>query len=850
MSGARLVLALLAVLVALAACGSPDGGVVGSGAPTASFDTNYDGTTVFFDAGPSSDPVGDGLSYAWAFGDGASASGATVEHTYDAPGSYTVRLTVTDATGTTDVTAVQLPVGLVAGELETLTATSGAATVVPARAEGRERDDREDVPFVPGEVVVRFDTDVAGSAARLSVADVALTHVRDLALPGAALYRAPAAVGRSSAEARDATWALVRALLALPDVVDAHPNYLLQPTRAPNDPGYPLQWHYEAIELEAAWDRSTGDPDVIVAVLDTGILHVAGEPSLTHPDLVGQVTPGYDFITDVSIANDGDGRDADPYDVGDEAVGQASYHGTHVAGTVAARTNDASGVAGSGWSTRLQAVRVLGVGGGSFTDVLEALLWSAGLPVAGVPTNPTPARVANLSLGGPVPCSAAFQDAVDLVVAAGTTVVVAAGNAAVDAGGEFPANCSRVIAVGATDRGGERAWYSNYGARVDLMAPGGEVDASAQDGVYSLWKNDTTGAFSHAYAQGTSMAAPHVAGVVALMLDLEPDLSPEDVLALLRLTARPLTSSACTADLDVVLPGDACGAGLIDAAAALASVGVTPPPPSPGELDFEPTVVDFGSAVRRTFGGGDQRRGRARRLGDRRVRARAPTTLGPSVTTSCTSRTRPSSGELEPGEDVTLIDRHRSRRGVRRRVRTDSTWSSSRTVASGACPSASRSRTAIVQPTGSTFVGTFTVDATFDITVHGVTVYAGLPSTYEVLTMGAAVRVLAWNDANENELLDAGDLVGEHPTSVVVAGGARIDGVDIVLEPVVDVPEGLGTGSAFGRRPGGRGGRHALRDGRGGGPARPAWTRCRGGSGDRRRQVQRSTRARLPASAC
>jgi serine protease len=572
-------LAILTTLLLMGACG-PTAPTGPNRAPVAAFSTSYSGTEVTFDAGASFDPDGDPLSFAWDFGDGAEARGATVVHRFTEPGSFVVELTVIDGRGGVDSATATLPVGEVAGDLAViggspLGADGSNAALGTSLTPRTSAELSPPAPFVPGEVIVLFAEGVRPASVDLHAAGVAVERVRDLALPGAVLVRAPAGLapaGVAGESTDEATWELVRALRARPDVVDAHPNYLVRPHAVPNDPEYARQWHLRAIGLERAWDVTTGASGVVVAVLDTGILYSATDPTRRHPDLVGRVVPGYDFVSLVTLSDDGDGRDPDPYDPTDEA----GYHGTHVAGTIGASTDNGLGIAGVDWAARILPVRVMGAGGGPLSDVMDGLLWSAGVVVPEVPTNANPARVANLSLGANVACSAAFQATIDQARARDVTVVVSAGNEGASVDTSFPANCRNVIAVGATDRDDRRAWYSNHGPRIDLMAPGGDMSSNPANGVYSLGR-DAGGAFGYTYAQGTSMAAAHVSGVVALMLSLE-DLPPDDVRALLRLTARPLTATECTAGHAGSLSGSACGAGLIDAAAAIASLGAAPRP--------------------------------------------------------------------------------------------------------------------------------------------------------------------------------------------------------------------------------------------------------------------------------
>ena len=367
--------------------------------------------------------------------------------------------------------------------------------------------------------------------------------------------------------------ALARQIALDPEVQYAEPDLRMVALRIPNDPSYSQQWHYfEAlggINLPAAWDRTVGSAAITVAVIDTG--------STAHPELDGRRVAGHDFIADTTLSQDGDGRDADASDAGDygcNGSGNSSWHGTHVAGTIGAASDNGSGVAGVNWTSRIQPVRVLGRCGGYTSDVADGMRWAAGITVAGVPANATPARVLNLSLGGTGACGATYQNAINDIVARGAVVVVAAGNSNVDAANASPANCNGVIAVAATTRSGGRASYSNFGQNVALSAPGSSILSTLNAG------STTPGAPGYATYSGTSMATPHVAGVVSLMLSLKPAMTPAQVLTALRSSARAFptgTGADCTTAL--------CGAGIVDAAAALA-VAVAPTPPVTGRVNL------------------------------------------------------------------------------------------------------------------------------------------------------------------------------------------------------------------------------------------------------------------------
>jgi len=443
--------------------------------------------------------------------------------------------------------------------------------------------------FVPGEVVVKMKP-----AAALRVMPstelkrLNLEVKREQTSGSEIVYRLPPAMlsTLTKKDAGDRTLAAVKSLRARPDVEYAQPNYIFQITATPNDSGYPKQWHYfdngsganqapGGINLPTAWETNKGSAAVVVAVIDTGILpnheDISGSPNLVN---------GYDMISDPAIGNDGDGRDATATDPGDAIAANECYpgspaqpnswHGTHVAGTIGVgKTNNSLGVAGINWNVKVQPVRVLGKCGGTMVDINDAIRWAAGLPVPGVPNNPTPAKVINMSLGGGAPCSAspATQAAINDAVAKGTTVVVAAGNESSDAAGFIPASCNGVITVAASDRRGYLATrYSNFGARVDIMAPGGDVRQDSDndgnpDGVLSMVDG------GYAYYNGTSMAAPHTAGVAALLLAEDSSRTPDQVRSLLKARAMTRTATQCPKP---------CGAGLLNAAAT------QPVPPVPG----------------------------------------------------------------------------------------------------------------------------------------------------------------------------------------------------------------------------------------------------------------------------
>jgi len=389
-----------------------------------------------------------------------------------------------------------------------------------------------------------------------------------------------------------------------PDVEYAEPDRIMKPLLTPNDSMYSQQWDYfEAtggLNLPAAWDKSTGS-GIRVAVIDTGYR--------PHADLSGQILAGYDFISDATIANDGGGRDSDASDPGDwtaagecgagEPASNSSWHGTHVAGTIAALTNNGSGVAGVAFGAKVVPVRVLGKCGGYTSDIANGIIWASGGTVSGVPNIAARAQVINMSLGGGGACDTTTQNAINGARARGTVVVVAAGNEAQNASNSSPANCAGVITVAATNRSGGRASYSNYGTIVDVAAPGGDSGAAILSTLNAGTKGP--GADSYAGYMGTSMATPHVAGVVALMLAKNPALTPDEVEARLKASVRAFPASC-----------SGCGAGIVNASAAVDAAtgsgggGTTGPTVSEAEsnntLATANSVTTSGTTVNGTMG--------------------------------------------------------------------------------------------------------------------------------------------------------------------------------------------------------------------------------------------------------
>jgi len=395
------------------------------------------------------------------------------------------------------------------------------------------------------------------------------------------------ALHNAARQARWETLITIKAMSRDPAVLFAEPNYRMHALAVPDDAAYPTQWHYPLINLPAAWDMTTGVPEVIVAVIDTGILG-------GHPDLAGQTVSGYDFIRDPGSSGDGNGIDPNPEDPGDGGnPGASSFHGTHVSGTIGAASNNGIGVAGVAWNARIMPLRVLGLNGGTSYDVNQALRYAAGLPNDSATVPDQRADIINLSLGGGG-FSQSEQALYNDVRDAGVIVVAAAGNEA-SQGLHYPSSYDGVISVSAVDIQRHRAPYSNFGSTVDIAAPGGNNGSDFNgdgypDGVLST--GGSSNGFVYSFLSGTSMASPHVAGVLALMKSVNSDLSPEDIDALLE-------NGDLTDDLGPEGRDDNFGHGLVNAeravSAALTANG-EPPADNP-RIGASSSLLNFSSAA-------------------------------------------------------------------------------------------------------------------------------------------------------------------------------------------------------------------------------------------------------------
>ena len=492
-----------------------------------------------------------------------------------------------------------------------------------------------------GLIVQLKDDPTASDASRetlLRVLRVAGVH----AMPRRPVGRAGQLVDFGRRLSADEAARLAAALREQPEVAWVVPNERERPLQAVNDPLFAAtaastgQWWLFPVAgsddnvladrrrgvpgIQSAWAAQTGLPAAVVAVLDTGITQ--------HPDLEGHLLPGFDFVSDAEAANDGGGRDADPTDPGDWvtqaehdgdaafrdcAVQNSTWHGTVIAGIVAAVANNSSGVAGIDWDGRVLPVRVAGKCGADVADIVDGMRWAAGLPVPGAPPNTHPARIINISFGGSGTCNAAYQSAIDDIVRVkGATVIVAAGNERRSP--TRPASCQGVVAVTALNRDGFKATYANFGPQVTIATVGGDPAGEGgwgavlgDDGLLTIDNSGLRGPGTASYGRvyGTSFAAPVVAGVVSLMLSTNPTLTAAQVLHGLRASARPHVTSpkigACSASNTgrcICTPGT-CGAGILDAAQAVRyaldpQAYVAPPWPA---VSLESAEVDAAVAM-------------------------------------------------------------------------------------------------------------------------------------------------------------------------------------------------------------------------------------------------------------
>jgi serine protease len=377
-------------------------------------------------------------------------------------------------------------------------------------------------------------------------------------------------------EGEEAISSFLQRARSLPGIEWIEADTRVKAQSLPNDTFFDsYQWNMKGedegsvggINATRAWSITRGSSDTIVAVVDTGVR--------PHPEFAARLLPGYDFVSNPYYANDGDGIDSDASDPGDwieagecgsKYAENSSWHGTHVAGIIAASGDNGLGIAGVDWNTRILPVRVLGKCGGNDSDILNGMAWAVGLPVPGVPPNPFPAQIINLSLGGYGECPRSYQEAINRIVGQGALVVVAAGNKSIDVKNYLPANCEGVLTVVATDHKGEFASYTNLdftAVGIGIAAPGGDI--FRYDGLqYGIFSTIDTGAttpqgFDYDWKDGTSMAAPHVSGIASLALSVNSNLSGEELYFLLQLTSKPFPAGNRCATYGI------CGVGIADA---------------------------------------------------------------------------------------------------------------------------------------------------------------------------------------------------------------------------------------------------------------------------------------------
>lgn len=491
-----------------------------------------------------------------------------------------------------------------------------------------------------------------------TAAGAALTEIR--AIPTGAHV-----LSFSSRQNRQTLDNAIANISSLPNIEYVEEDKILQAQALPNDtyytagptgnPGLWAMWPVNAVaasapggtgsygaDFQTAWNNVSGT-GIVVAVVDTGItpnVDIVGPGGTVAAGLGSNlISTGYDFTSDCRVrgtcpATQTTGTAVAPSpnatDLGDFitsgdaattyfsgcSVSNSSWHGTHVAGIIAALGNNNAGVIGGAYNAKILPVRVLGKCGGYTSDIANGITWAAGLVVTGVPTNPNPAKVINLSLGGSGACSTdpTMQNAINAVVAAGAVVVVAAGNSASDVANFDPASCTNVISVASIARDGSRASYSNFSSpasnttnptNVTLAAQGGDQSypASFDPGILSTLNSGTStpvlsGGSNYKYYQGTSMATPHVTAAAALMLAKNPALTPAQIKTILSapssLTAFPSFVSGY-ATWDCVLNKN-CGAGILNA--NLAVQNSAPTVTAPALTNFGSVLINSASVNR------------------------------------------------------------------------------------------------------------------------------------------------------------------------------------------------------------------------------------------------------------
>ncbi len=417
--------------------------------------------------------------------------------------------------------------------------------------------------------------------------------------------------------------AVLAALRADPAVKFAEVDQWRYPHAVPNDPlfiatpGAAGQWYMmtpsaggdaAATDAVSAWSITTGSSGIVIADVDTGV-------RFDHPDLLragfgGRLLPGYDFVSgDLTstggelgtylIANDGDGWDPDPSDPGDWInstdqtnalfpatscpIADSSWHGTRVMGILGALTNNDVGIAGMTWDSYLLPVRALGKCGGYDSDIIAGMEWAAGMTTNGVPDNPNPASIINLSLGGSGACPTDYADAVSTLTQMGVLIVASAGNASGPV--EAPANCAGVLGVAGLRNVGTKVGYSSFGPEVGVAAPAGNCVTSSGACLKSIDTTSNTGLTvpsTSTYTNetnanlGTSFSAPIVSGIAALMRSVNANLTPAQLIARIEASAvafpQPTGLPVCptlatdgSEECACPSTGGECGSGMVNA---------------------------------------------------------------------------------------------------------------------------------------------------------------------------------------------------------------------------------------------------------------------------------------------
>lgn len=496
--------------------------------------------------------------------------------------------------------------------------------ILPAPTQNNDFSDQSQASsmnFVPNQLVVQYKNESTFKASNTSIQTLhkGITRPTLAFIDKANSFNISPKVNTASNELASLNHSSYQKLLTLQklkalkqqdNVLNASLNFIREKQKIPSDSFYEYQWHYESMNLPQAWDITTGTPEtgsIIVAVIDTGIYS-------NHPDLKNQLVSGYDFIADNTNSGDNEpGIDSNPEDPGDgQGPGSSSWHGTHVAGTIAAQSDNGAGVAGVTWGAKIMPLRALGKAGGSSYDIMQALLFAAGLENDSGTLPAQRADIINLSLGGSG--SSEFENSVyKQVHDSGVIIVASAGNDNSSLP-SYPASYDGVISVSATDFSMNKAPYSNFGRYIDIAAPGGNnsIDLSGDgqpDGVLSTLVDDTSGTKQAIYRfyEGTSMAAPHVSGMFALMKAAYPAL--DATIADNLIADGSLTNEAGASGRDDIYGyGNADALKAVQAALKIENGGSLPEAPpillsSPSNLNFSNTTQ--ANVIISNQGGGD-----------------------------------------------------------------------------------------------------------------------------------------------------------------------------------------------------------------------------------------------------